>query len=339
MKASKAGCFVTLVFAVIIAVLGVVMFLLPTPVSPVTVSGTPRVYTDIVNHQRAICMEFTLINESDKDVTITHIEVHVSTNNGSEGAESDESIRIKSGESVPCDDYYFPSYNSPTAITKIVVKINGTEYYAYGNDPGTKPVGFVFFVIAAIFAVLTIVCFVGVSKQNKRYQMIAQEVDSAFGGKALFVVGQYGKKGNAGKAAAKTAASVLGGAVFAGLFGFGVFKVYGANSMKEFVVTDDRLLVGNPMKSGFSLNTMDYMGKAAFSDSEITVKKKIVTLKNKASGEYFMFNLTSNGSVTPEQLTEKLNKLIAPVENNVQGEVAAENAGAPATDNSDPFDL
>lgn len=322
-------------FAVIIAVLGVVMVLLPTPTSPVTVTGTPKVYKSASYY---IDLEFTLKNESENDITISSIEVHVSTNTGSEGAKNNNSITIPAGGTKECD-YCFESYDRPERISSIIVKIKGTEYYAYGKDPGTKPMGFVLFVIAAIFAVLAIVSFVGVSKQNKRYKMIEQEVDSAFAGKALFVVGQYGKKGDAGKAAAKTAASVLGGAIFAGLFGFGAFKVYGANSMKEFVVTDDRLLVGNPMKNGFSLNTMDYMGKTAFSESEITVKKKIVTLKNKISGEYFTFNLTSNSSVTPEQLTEKLNKLIAPAASNAQGEVAAENAEAPATDNSDPFEL
>lgn len=337
MKTSKAGCFVLLVIALIFAVFGAVMYLLPAPTSPVVVSGTPTA-SKKGSSWGNIYMDFTLENVSDKDVTVTYLEVSVSTNNGTEDANTDEHLTIKAGESVRCDEYYFSSYNSPTGISKIIVKVNGKEYYAYGTDPGTKPVGFVLFFFAAVFVVLTAVSFVGVSKQNKRYAAIEREVDAQFAGKALFVVGQYGKKGNAGKAAAKTAVSAVGAAVFAGLFGFGTYKIYGANAMKEFVVADDRLLVGNPSKAGFNIYTMDFMGKESFVNSAITVRKKNVTLTNTVSGEYFVFNLASNRTVTPEQLVDTLNKLIAPVESMAQGEIAADNAQAPTTD-SDPFDL
>lgn len=336
MKASKAACFVVLVFAILLAAFGTVMLLLPTPVSPVTVDN-PSVYKTGGSWGN-IYMDFTVENVSDKDVYISYIEVSISTNNGTETGYYDSGLQLKAGESYTFKDYGFSSYNNPNYITKITVKINGTTYYAYGTDPGTKPIGFALLFIGAIFAILTVASFVGVSKQNKRYAGIEQEVDAAFAGNALFVVGQYGKKGEAGKAIAKSTASAVGAAVFAGLFGFGAFKIYSANTLKEFVVTDDRLLVGNPSKKGFSLNTMDYMGKEAFTESEIKVKKKSVILKNKISGEYFTFNLASNKSVTVDQLVEKLNKLIAPVETKVQSEVAAENAEAPTTDN-DPFDL
>lgn len=328
MKTNKVSCFVVLVFALIFAIVGAVMFLLPEPSSPVTVIGTPTVS----NSSGHIYLSFILKNESDEDVRITNLKVTVSTNNSDESAADKNGLTIKAGASEECE-YSFLSYSYPKKVTEITVTINGTQYYAYGSGLSMKTIGVVFFLFAALFAVLTLLSFVGVSKQKKRYIAINKEIDEKFAGNAIFAVGYYSKKGEAGKAAAKTAASVAGGAIFAGLFGFGVFKTYGANTAKEFVISNEGLYIGNPLKKGFDLGGMAYLEKGSLHETEITAKKKRVTLSNKVSGEYFVFDLSGNKSVTTEQVVEKLNNLLIPPENR------AENAEVAVHSEEDPFDI
>lgn len=329
MKANKASCFVLLVIALIFAIIGAVVLLLPKEVSPVTVSDTP-----IVRKSGGyITVYFTLENESDKDVEITYIEFKITTNNETEIWQVNENMTLAAGESSKLT-YKDTSYNSPNKITEISIRIDGKKYYVYEVSSTSDTVAVVCFIFAIVFGILAVCCFVGVLKQEKRYQSIKQEINDKFAGNAIFAVGCYGKKGESGKAAAKTAASVAGGAVFAVLFGFGTYKIYGANAPKEFVISDDGLYVGDPLKKGFDLGGMNYMEKGSFNQTEIKVKKKQVTLNNLSSQEFFMFDLSGNKEVTPEQLVEKLNNLVAPIENLVAGSSAVN-----TETKEDPFDI
>lgn len=334
MRTNKVSCFVVLFFALIFAVAGTVMLLLPEPTSPVTVTGTPSVKSS----NGYIELYFTLKNESDEDVKITYLEVNVSTNSGSEKAFDRDSLIIKAGGTEKCE-YYFQSYSRPTGITEITVRINGKEYYAYGSNSSLETAAVIFFILAILFAILSMLNFVSLAKQKKRYKSINKEIEEKFAGNAIFAVGYCSKQGEAGKAAAKTAASVAGGAIFAGLFGFGAFKTYGANAAKEYVVSNEGLFVGNPLKKGFNLGGMNYFAKGSLPETEITVKKKRVTLTNRLSGEYFVFDLSGNKSVTTEQLVEKLNNLLVPSEVISQSSAAAGNNEAAAIKEDDPFDI
>ena len=334
MKTNKVGCFVVLIFALIFAVVGTVMLLLPEPTSPVTVSRTPSVSRS----GGYIELYFTLENDSGEDVKITYLEVTVSTSNGNEYAYSNESFIITAGGRENCE-YQFQSYSRPDRITEISVIINGNKYYAYGSNSGLETAAVIFFLLAIVFALLSIFSFAGVAKQKKRYNAITKDIDEKFAGNAIFAVGYYSKKGEAGKAAAKTAASVAGGAIFASLFGFGAFRTYGANAAKEYVVTNEGLFIGNPLKKGFNLGGMDYFAKGSLPESEVTVKKKRVTLNNKVSGEYFVFDLSGNKKVTTDQLVEKLNNLLVPPEIISQSAATSENSEAAAPKEDDPFDI
>ena len=174
-------------------------------------------------------------------------------------------------------------------------------------------------------------------KQQKRFNTIIADL-SKMDNNAQYLTGAYGGKGETGKAVAQTAVSAVGGAIFAGLFGFGAFKVYGANNVSEFVVTDDGLYIGKPNKYGFSLNNMTFMEKTTFQNTSLTVKKNFVLMKNSVTGEYFKL-FTKNSGTTSEQLAERLNGFInlsqalstgSPVTGSA---VAEENIAPPA----DPF--
>lgn len=112
-------------------------------------------------------------------------------------------------------------------------------------------------------------------------------------------------------AAAKTAVSVIGGAVSALLFGFGVYKVYGSKDMKEFVVAEDGLYVGNFTRNKFNPDNMEFISKNEIPDSEIVAENKKVTMTNLATGEYFLFDLSSHSTLTAEELKTRLEKMLS----------------------------
>lgn len=332
MKTNKASGFIMLVLTLIFAVIGVVLFLLPESVSTVTVTDGPRGYKS----GNDVRIRFTLKNEGEEDVTITYFAVTVSTNAGIEQAvASDESdkLTIKANASQECYIEY-PSDNYPNEITKITIEINGDRYTVYGGGSTYNLISVVLFIMAIIFAIITVYCFVAAGKQQKRYKSIENELNEKFAGNYIFAIGCYGKKGEAGKAAAKTAASALGGALFAGLFGFGTYKIYGSNNPKEYVITDDGLFIGNPEKVGFNLGTMTYFEKGALTNAEITSKKNRITLKNTATGEFFIIDISKNKDVTVEQATAKLEALIQPIES----APVSENAEESEQTHQDPFE-
>ena len=232
--------------------------------------------------------------------------------------------------------YTFNSPFSPQKVSEVRIRVDGKEYDVYGGASTYDMVAVLFYIIAAVTLILSAACLVNSLKQKKRYENINRELNDRFGGSAIFTVGAYSRQGEAGKAAAKTAASVAVGALFAGLFGFGAYKIYGSNAQKEFVVSDEGLFVGEPLKKGFNLGNMIYFAKGSFPQTEISVKKKRVTMTNLSSGELFIFDTAGNKNITADMLAEKLRALSVPVENNF-AENQTDNTGN--SDVGDPFDL
>ena len=170
----------------------------------------------------------------------------------------------------------------------------------------------VFFFAMAILAlcclIATIATAFSVKRQNKRYAMIAANLEQ-MDCHAQFIIGQYGEKGAAGKAAAKTAASALGGALMAVFFGFGAWRVYGANNQAEFVLTDGGLFVGRPDRTGFDFANMAFIENGSL-PATLKVKKNSVIMKA-SNGDNFNFNTKMSGIET-EQLVQRLNNFLNP---------------------------
>ncbi len=332
MKSNKTGSIILMVMALVFAVIGTVFIFLEESASPIVINGKP---TADKPSDFQIGVDITFKNESEEELTVSYIEIAVSTDSRTEIGESIKPFSLKGGESVR---YYctFSSAYYPEKVTEVCIRINGKEYNVYGGTSTYDTAAFIFYIIAGISAVLAVICLVNALKQQKRYKSINQELNSRFGGSAIFTVGVYSRQGEAGKAAAKTAASVAVGALFAGLFGFGAYKIYGSNAQKEFVVSDEGLFVGEPLKKGFNLGNMIYFAKGSFPQTEISVKKKRVTMTNLSSGELFIFDLAGNKSITADMFADKLRALSVPVENNF-AENQTVNTGN--SDVGDPFDL
>ncbi len=332
MKSNKTGSIILLVMAIIFAVIGTVFIFLEESASPIIVSGTPTAVKP-ENYQSGLHITFK--NNSEKELTVSYTQITVSTSSRTEIVEIREPFSLKGGESSRCY-YTFSSEYYPEKVTEVRIRINGEEYNVYGGTSTYDMVAVLFYIIAAVTLILSAVCLVNSLKQKKRYENINRELNDRFGGSAIFTVGVYSRQGEAGKAAAKTAASVAVGALFAGLFGFGAYTIYGSNAQKEFVVSDEGLFVGEPLKKGFNLGNMIYFAKGSFSQTEISVKKKKVTMTNLSSGELFIFDLAGNKSITADMFADKLRALSVPVENNF-AENQTDNTGN--SDVGDPFDL
>ncbi len=164
-------------------------------------------------------------------------------------------------------------------------------------------------VFAGCFVIAAIVSFFGIKRQRQRYEMIAANL-SQMECHAQFIAGAFNAKGAAGKAAAKTAASVIGGFFMAFFFGFGAYKIYGANNAAEFVLTDGGLFFGPPSKGGVNLNGMTFISNGSL-PATLTVKKNYVLMKNAANGDVFTFNTKSAG-IPSEQFAERLNAFLHP---------------------------
>lgn len=174
----------------------------------------------------------------------------------------------------------------------------------------TKTVMVVLFAAFAVgFAIAAVVSFFGIKRQRRRYEMIAANL-SQMECHAQFITGAFNAKGAAGKAAAKTAASVLGGFFMAFFFGFGAYKIYNPNNVAEFVLTDGGLFFGPPSKSGINLNGMTFIANGSL-PATLTVKKNYVLIKNAANGDVFTFDTKSAG-IPSEQFAERLNAFLNP---------------------------
>lgn len=331
MKAKKAGIIVCIVFAVIFAAAGVVLMLLPEPYTPVAVGEEVR-----VSHSSGhIFFSGTLKNDSDEPLTITYLEIEVRVDGGTETCYTDEDALLAPGEEYDLEDLYVNSWSSPDYISQIKVEVNGVEYTVYSSSGRYFAWTVLAFLLTLVFVILGIVSIVGYVNLNKRYRQAETEI-AAVGGDPVLAVGYYGRKGEAGKAAAKTALWALGGAASALLFGFGTYKVYGANEAKEFVVSDDGLYIGNPSKSKFDLRNMQFIPKNGIPDSEVAAAKKRVTMTNLATGEFFVFDLSSNNAVTAEALKARIENMLSSRQP-VQEAAPAQEDSALNADGDDPF--
>ncbi len=296
MKRNKVGIWIALALTVIALIAGVVLTLVNT--------GAPvKVGEEITaSYSRGyIYFHGTIVNESDEDVEITYLDIVVPTNGDTLEAYFDKTIVIGAGGSYSLDDLGTSFSYRPTKVSRVTVEINGFTYNIQGGL-GIPTTALFAYIFAIIFGIATISLFISDRKKQKAYANIEKNMPS-FGENAVTFGGFYSKEGETGKAAAKSVVSVLGGFLSAFFLGFGAYKIYSSGTAVELVVSDDGLFVLN------NGNVTSLM-KGNFPETEITVKKKQVIMKNVYSKEYFVFNTTKKG-MTPAQLEEKLKTLIA----------------------------
>jgi hypothetical protein len=315
MKVSKAGVWVCLVLAAIFAVIGVVLFVVKPASGPIVVSKDLEAWTTTSGY---LVIDGKLKNDSDEELTITYIEIEVTTDGPTQviyldyyNLDEDEDPAdyvLAPGEEFNLSGYGVGcSYDAHT-LTICKVTVNGTEYTVYENMSAMTVFGVAMFIFAIVFIACALSTLVKAKKEQKKYNDFADALMHSEGNGVL-VGGTYAQKGEAGKAAAKTAASAVGGALSAAFLGVGFYKVYGGNAQRIFVVTDDGLYVGVNNKGALALANMNFIAKGTFGDCNVSTNKKQVILTNNVTAETFRFN-TANSNVTAEQLSERLRELV-----------------------------
>lgn len=323
MKTSKAGFIVSLVFAIIFAVIGAVIMFFPKPV-------VMEEEFDAVNYQGNIYITGSIKNTSDKTVTISQVNVYIVTtgdrdidagySKGITLAPEEVFDFLEEGMATPSDGY------TAIGVSEVKVKVNGFSYCVYGGDDILLPV--VIFIFAGVFLIISLISLVGANKQQKRYDSIVEEL-SKMQCHAVFALGTFNQKGDGAKTAATVATTVMFGA----LAGFGISKATGADFRRELILTDGGLYWcnmrnGKNAQFGANLAEMNFTPRAGFAYSEVTRKKKLVEIKNK-NGERFTFNLARNTQITPEELEARLREFATPA--------PVEATPAPAEAPADPF--
>lgn len=322
MKSKKTSVWVALALTAAFIIAGVVFLLLPNN-SPLKVEAG-SIKTSYSSNN-VIYIYGRLTNTTGEDLEITYMEVIVTTSEEKITVYDDEPFVIASGETYDLyeDDWgaipdYYPAN---ITISDITVTVDGVKYTVYENMPAYTVAAIAMIIFAVIFAVLTLTMFLNARKMQKRYDEMNATLAN-MSGDGILLGGVYTQKNAAGKNAAKTAASVAVGAVSAAFLGVGVYKVYGGNTQREFIVTDNGLYIGVPSKNPINFAEMNFIPKGKFGDCEVTVKKKNVILTNNTTNETFIFD-TANSTANTEQFADRLRALIAYVPESATNETEA----------------
>lgn len=331
MKVKKTSVLVSLVIAAVCLIAGLIIMFLPNNSpdnSPVAVSEKIRVHSS----SGYIFFEGKIKNVTDETATITCILVDVNVSDGDIIADITKVIELQPGAELDLSDYYLEDWGTAYGVNELVVTVNGQEYTVYKSMP-LKTVGaVVLYIIAAIFGFAALSAFIRLNRTQKRYNSIEEALGKAENN-AVFMVGNYGKAGDAGKAAAKTATSVIGGVLSTLFLGAGYYRFYGVDNQHEFVLTDEGLYAGKPGKGDINLSNMMLIGGNCFKDFNVSVKKKQVVLSHKVNGDVITLNLTDHKTLTAEAVSERINALSAAAE-----AAASAPAPEPATAEESPFE-
>lgn len=325
MKVKKTGVFVAVAIAAVCLIAGLIIMFLPNS-SPLAVSEKIRAHSS----RGYILLEGKIKNITDESVSITYIQVDVNVSDGDVIADITEVIELQPGEEFDLSEYYVEDWGTAYGVNELLVTVNGKNYVVYDSLP-LKTVGaVVLYILAAVFAVSAVSAFVQTNRRQKRYSSIEQTLGS-MENNAVFMVGTYGKAGEAGQAAAKTATSVIGGILSTIFLGAGYYRIYGVDNGHEFVLTDEGLYTGKPVKGEINLANMMLISSACFKDFNISANKNKVVLNHKLNGDTVTLNLSENKNLTAEAVAERIRSMSAATE-------AAVSAPEPAVAEESPFE-
>lgn len=321
MKVKKTGFIVTLCVALAFVIAGVVLFLIPVPKSPISMSEKIAVVQ--VGGQ----YEWTgkIKNDTDKDFQLNryNFSVTVKTNGGDNYYGEDywfvdynlkpTPVTLAPGEEydLSTEDFMTDYDRVPSKVTQVRINVDGKDYYLIGSPAQNtrRAFGVICFVLAVVFVICAISVLLNNKKQAQRYKAY-DAVISALPGGGKLIGGFLYRKGDKKKAAAKSALSALGGAISAIFLGAGFYKVYSSSNPKEFILTDDALFVNDPKSANTALDTMTRLDGSNLPDPTVAVKKNLVTLTS-ADGEIVLSFNYKNSGIAADELVAKLNALFS----------------------------
>lgn len=168
--------------------------------------------------------------------------------------------------------------------------------------------GIMFLIVGVGFGIGAPAVALGARNQQKQRDRITAFMKQNAGENAVFLTGTYKKEGDAGKAAAKTAASVAGGILSAAFLGVGVYKIYGSATVVGYIIDDNGLFVFDPNQPLVPGNVA-FTPKGRFNECTIKTGSSKVVLTDTVTNEIFTINVTDKAH-TPEQIRDKLKTLI-----------------------------
>ena len=174
MKVSKAGVWVCLVLAAIFAVIGVVLFVVKPASGPIVVSKDLEAWTTTSGY---LVIDGKLKNDSDEELTITYIEIEVTTDGPTQviyldyyNLDEDEDPAdyvLAPGEEFNLSGYGVGCSYDAHSLTICKVTVNGTEYTVYENMSAMTVFGVAMFIFAIVFIACALSTLVKAKKSRR----------------------------------------------------------------------------------------------------------------------------------------------------------------------------
>lgn len=169
-------------------------------------------------------------------------------------------------------------------------------------------IGVLLIVVGAVFLICIPAILAG-SKRTANYEAALKEFMAHAGENPVLLAGMYTQKGEKGKAAAKTAASVAGSILGAAVLGVGVFKVYGAEKQMNYVLSDNGLYMIDPTQP-LARDSIYFMPKGKFNEFEVGLKGNKIVITDLKTNDIFSFYPVEK-QTSAEEISERLKKMIA----------------------------
>lgn len=321
MKNKTTTIIVTVCLTVAFAIAAVLCFVIPAISRSIAKKDCPVQAVDVKVESRYVSgygrfywLTGKIKNVSDEEIVIAPyggIRVYFSGSNGVANDfrdETTEDVHLAPNEAFDLYDnggYFFES--SSVSVSKVIVTVDGVDYYVKGNEGGLVPIlGFVF----AILAVTMLIVAIATVRQNKTGAVRAEtlaDICNRLGDDSAVIYGTVTDKTESKKAAAKTAGWVIGGAIGALFTGVGVYRVYSGAVQKQFIINKNSLyLIQEGDMTGENLLKITPDNYAVES---VTLKKKTVIMKTADKKQTVKFSTDKKSPLTAERIAEYLNDI------------------------------
>ena len=174
----------------------------------------------------------------------------------------------------------------------------GSVYIGWGDD-NPQMTRFYPLIAAGIFDIIFCPVAYVVYVREKKFVAKANELMHVIGSEAIALTGLIKDPQEERENAAKTAISVIGGFLSALILGFGVYKIYGKNNKRHFILFPDGLCVIDAVN-----NTQAILNRETANNMTVTQKRNKLLVKFPSEQLYIVIK-TNGLDISQDQLAEK----------------------------------
>ena len=171
-------------------------------------------------------------------------------------------------------------------------------YIGWGDD-NPQMTRFYPLIAAGIFDIIFCPVAYVVYVREKKFVAKANELMHVIGSEAIALTGLIKDPQEERENAAKTAISVIGGFLSALILGFGVYKIYGKNNKRHFILFPDGLCVIDAVN-----NTQAILNRETANNMTVTQKRNKLLVKFPSEQLYIVIK-TNGLDISQDQLAEK----------------------------------